>query len=71
MVEFLKFIYLSYMRIRRGKAYQMRSRLGASESYAQRQEQVRQDIRNGEDLDSLALSVDPDDYYRQHSYDPG
>ncbi|WP_199755978.1 hypothetical protein, partial [Chroococcidiopsis cubana] len=33
--------------------YQMRSRLGASESYAQRQEQVRQDIRSGEDLDSL------------------
>jgi hypothetical protein len=51
--------------------YQMRSRLGASESYAQRQEQVRQDIRNGEDLDSLPLSVDPDDYYRQHGYDPG
>ncbi|WP_322505431.1 hypothetical protein [Chroococcidiopsis cubana] len=51
--------------------YQMRSRLGASESYAQRQEQVRQDIRNGEDLDSLPLSVDPDDYYQQHGYNPG
>ncbi|MBE9019354.1 hypothetical protein IQ272_25125 [Chroococcidiopsidales cyanobacterium LEGE 13417] len=51
--------------------YKMRSRLGASESYAQRQEQVRQDIRNGEDLDSLPLSVEPDDYYRQHGYDPG
>ncbi len=50
--------------------YQMRSRLGASESYAQRQEQVQQDIRNGEDIDSLTLSVDPNDYYRQHGYNP-
>ncbi|URD48707.1 hypothetical protein [Chroococcidiopsis sp. CCNUC1] len=51
--------------------YKMRSRFSAIESYAQRQEQVQQDIRNGEDLDSLPLSVDPDDYYQQHGYNPG
>lgn len=52
--------------------YQMRSRFSATdENYAQRQEQVQQDIRNGEDLDSLPLSVDLDDYYRQHGYNPG
>ena len=50
--------------------YQMRSRLSATESYAQRQEQVQQDIRNGEDIDALPLSVEPDDYYQQHGYDP-
>lgn len=51
--------------------YQMRSRLSASESYTQRQQQVQQDIRNGEDLDSLTLSVDPDDYYWQQRHNRG
>lgn len=51
--------------------YQMRSRHSAVKDYAERQKQVHQDIRNGEDLDSLPLPVDADDYYQQHSYNLG
>lgn len=49
---------------------QMRSRISAAKDYALRQNQLSQDIRNGEEISSLPLDVDPDDYYQQHGYDP-
>lgn len=48
---------------------QMRSRISAAKYYAECQEQLRQDIRNGEEISSLPLHVEPDDYYQQHGYD--
>ena len=48
---------------------QMRSRFLATKDYVERQEQLRQDIRNGEEISSLELDVEPDDYYQQHGYD--
>ena len=49
---------------------QMRSRICATKDYAERQKQLRQDIRNGEEISSLPLDVEPDDYYQQHGYSP-
>ena len=49
---------------------QMRSRISAAKDYASRQKQLGQDIRNGEEISSLSLDVDPDDYYQQHGYNP-
>ena len=49
---------------------QMRSRISAAKDYASRQKQLGQDIRNGEEISSLPLDVDPDDYYQQHGYNP-
>lgn len=46
---------------------QMRSRLTAKD-YAKRQEQLQQDIRNGEEISSLSMDVEPDEYYQQHGY---
>ena len=50
--------------------YLMRSRISAAKDYASRQKQLGQDIRNGEEISSLSLDVDPDDYYQQHGYNP-
>lgn len=50
--------------------YLMRSRTSADSYYAERQKQQSQDIRNGEEISSLPLDVEPDDYYQQHGYDP-
>lgn len=49
---------------------QMRSRISAAKDYAKSQNQLGQDIRNGEEISSLQLDVDPDDYYQQHGYSP-
>ena len=46
---------------------QMRSRLTVKD-YAKRQEQLEQDIRNGEEISSLSMDVEPDEYYQQHGY---
>lgn len=46
--------------------FQMRSRIFAVRNYNQNLKQMRHDLRNGEDIDSLALDVEPDDYYQQH-----
>lgn len=51
-------------------AWQMRSRMSATKDYAERQKQLRQDIRNGEEISSLPLDVEPDEYYQQHGYSP-
>ncbi len=51
-------------------AWQMRSRMSAAKDYAESQEQLRQDIRNGEEISSLPLDVEPDEYYQHHGYDP-
>lgn len=48
---------------------QMRSRTSAVKDYASRQKQLSQDIRNGEEISSLPLDVEPDEYYQQHGYD--
>ncbi len=48
--------------------YLMRSRMSATKDYAERQKQLRQDIRNGEEISSLPLDVEPDEYYQQHGY---
>lgn len=47
---------------------QMRERISAAKDYASRQKQLGQDIRNGEEISSLPLDIDPDDYYQQHGY---
>lgn len=49
---------------------QMRSRFLATKDYASVQNQLGQDIRNGEEISSLPLDVEPDDYYQQHGYSP-
>lgn len=51
-------------------AWQMRSRFLATKDYASVQNQLGQDVRNGEEISSLPLDVDPDDYYQQHGYSP-
>jgi hypothetical protein len=48
----------------------MNSRLSAAQNRRQNLKQMRQDIRNCEDIDSLPLDIEPDDYYRQQGYNP-
>ncbi|MBD2388762.1 hypothetical protein [Cylindrospermum sp. FACHB-282] len=50
----------------------MRARIADSKSYLQRKRKalMSQDIRNGEEIDSLPLDIEPDDYYRQQGYNP-
>lgn len=49
---------------------QMRAKIADSKSYLQRKALMSQDIRNGEEIDSLPLDIEPDDYYRQQGYNP-
>ncbi len=42
---------------------QMFSRLSAVRDYSQNIKQLRQDLRNHEDIAELPISVEPDDYY--------
>ncbi|WP_336230759.1 hypothetical protein [Scytonema sp. PRP1] len=50
--------------------YLMNSRLSAAQNRRQNLKQMRQDIRNGEDVGSLPFDIEPDDYYRQQGYNP-
>lgn len=67
------FIKLSASFAKRGINFgesQIRSRFLATKDYASVQNQLGQDIRNGEEISSLPLDVEPDDYYQQHGYSP-
>ncbi|WP_017654896.1 hypothetical protein [Fortiea contorta] len=50
--------------------YLMNSRRSAAQNRRYNLKQMSQDIRNGEDIDSLPLDIEPDDYYQQQGYNP-
>lgn len=47
---------------------EMRSRISAVTTYRERLNNMPQDIRNGEAIDTLPLDIDVDDYYQQQGY---